>query len=153
MKSPNTKSPWFQLWEKRKKQIIFIIIIVLILILAVFTTREPQASVRGIRVKEVSLSWITFEITLRVNNGNIIGGTLNSLEADIYYNDEKIGHAKTTKKYDIRPLGESTLRVDLRIDNLPSDWSVPPKIRAKGVANISISFLSFDKHFDETVAD
>lgn len=123
----------------------------MVIFILIFTTREPEVSVRAIRVKQVSLSWITFEVTLDVNNGNIIGGTLNSLEADIYYNDDYIGLARTTRKYDIKPLGESTLRIDLRIDNLPSDWSIPPKIRAKGTANISVFFLSFDKEIDETV--
>jgi LEA14-like dessication related protein len=151
MDDSGTESPFFQLLKERKKTIIFVIFVVLIIFLAVFTTREPEAEVTWIRVKAVSISSISFEITLEVDNGNIIGGTLNTLEADIYYNDEYIGHARTTEKYDIKALGKSTLKVDLTIDNLPSSIDISPEIRAKGTANISVSFLSFDKEFDKTV--
>jgi LEA14-like dessication related protein len=151
MANSGTESSFSQLLKERKKTIIFVIFVVLIIFLAIFTTREPEAEVTWIRVKAISTSWILFEISLEVDNGNIVGGTLNSLEADIYYNDEYIGHARTTEKYDIKALGKSTLKVDLRIDNLPSSIDVSPEIRAKGTANISVSFLSFDKDFDETV--
>ncbi len=147
---PETQPPYLKFIKEKKKPLILIIVI-LILFIAVFTTREPEAEVKRIRVKEISTSWIVFEITLDVENGNIIGGTLNSLEADIYYNDEYIGYARTTKKYDIAALGTSTLKVDLRLDNLPSDLTLFPEIRAKGTANISVSFLSFDKDIDKTV--
>jgi len=136
MDDSGTESPFFQLLKERKKTIIFVIFVVLIIFLAVFTTREPEAEVTWIRVKAVSISSISFEITL---------------EADIYYNDEYIGHARTTEKYDIKALGKSTLKVDLTIDNLPSSIDISPEIRAKGTANISVSFLSFDKEFDKTV--
>lgn len=148
---PETQPPYLKFLKEKKKPLILIIIVILILFIAVFTTREPEAEVKRIRVKEVSTSWIVFEITLDVDNGNIVGGTLNSLEADIYYNDEHIGHARTTEKYDIAALGTSTLKVDLRLDNLPSSITLFPKIQAKGTANISIFFLSFDKEIDETV--
>jgi LEA14-like dessication related protein len=117
------------------------------------TTREPEAEVRAIRIKDFSTSevWILFEITLKVTNHNIIGGTLNTLEADIYYNNEYIGHARTTEKYDIKAMGDSTLRVDLRFDNLPSSFTLLPKIRAKGTANISVFFLTGDQEFDKEV--
>ncbi len=151
MDDSGTEKPFFQLLKERKKQVIFVIIIVFIIILAVFTTREPEAEVQRIRVKAISTSWILFEVTLEVDNGNIIGGTLNSLEVGIYYNGEYIGHARTTEKYDIRALGKSTLKVDLRIDDLPSIITPLPTIRAKGTANISVFFLSFDKEIDETV--
>ncbi len=153
MDDSGKESPFFQLLKERKKTVIFVIFVVLIIFLAIFTTREPEAEVTWIRVKDFSISetWILFEITLEVNNGNIIGGTLNTLEADIYYNDEYIGHARTTEKYDIKAMGKSTLKVDLRIYNLPSTITPFPEIRAKGTANISVFFLSFDKDFDETV--
>jgi LEA14-like dessication related protein len=151
MDDSGTESPFFQLLREKKKTIIFVILVVLIIFLAIFTTREPGAEVTWIRVKSVSTSSISFEITLEVDNGNIIGGTLNSLKADIYYNDEHIGRARTTKKYDIKALGKSTIKVDLTIDNLPSAITLFPEIRAKGTANISVSFLSFDKDFDKTV--
>lgn len=145
---------WFsQMLSNKKFRLILVIIIIFMTIaIAVFTTREPDATVKGIRVKDISISdtWILFDVTLEVYNYNIIGGTLNSLEADIYYNDEYIGHARTTKKYDIKALDESTLHVDLRIDRLPSTLT-PLTIRAKGTANISISFLSFTEHFDKEV--
>lgn len=151
MDGSGTESSFFQLLRERKKTAIFVIFAVLIIFLAFFTTREPEAEVTWIRVKSISTSWVLFEITLEVDNGNIVGGTLNSLEADIYYNDEYIGHARTTEKYNIKALGKSTLKVDLRIDNLPSTITLFPEIRAKGTANISVSFLSFDKDFDKTV--
>lgn len=151
MDDSGTESPFFQLLKGRKKTVIFVILVVMIIFLAIFATREPEAEVRWIRVKSVSTSSISFEITLEVDNGNIIGGTLNTLEADIYYNDEYIGHARTTEKYDIKAMGKSTLKVDLRIDNLPSTITPFPTIHAKGTANISVFFLSFDKDFDKTV--
>lgn len=147
----NTQPPYVKILKERKKTIIFVLFVVLVIILAVFTTREPEAEVRWIRVKGISATWILFEITLEVENGNIVGGTLNTLEADIYYNDEYIGHARTTRKYDIAALGKSTLKIDLRIDDLPSTITSFPKIRAKGTANISVSFLTFDKEIDKTV--
>ena len=156
MEGPDTNSrtqpPYVKIWKERKKTIIFVLFVVMVIILAVFTTREPEAKIRWIRVKGISATWVLFEITLEVDNGNIIGGTLNTLEADIFYNDEYIGHARTTKKYDIAALGESKLKIDLRIDNLPSTITPFPKIRAKGTANISIFFLSFDKEIDKTVS-
>jgi len=152
---PAAQPQYIKVLKEKKKTIIFVIIVVLIIFLAFFTTREPEARVTRIRVKNFSASqgWITFEITLEVDNGNIIGGTLNTLEADIYYNDEYIGHARTTEKYEIKALGESKLKVELTIDNLPSSIDLTPKIRAQGIANISVFFMSFDKDFDETVYD
>jgi LEA14-like dessication related protein len=143
--------PYLKFLKEKKKPIIFVIFVVIILILVIFTTREPEPTITNIKVKEVTSSFITFEITLDVENGNIIGGTLNYLEADIFYNDEKIGHVRTIGKYEIKALGTSTLKVDLTINNLPSRITLFPKIRAKGTANISISFLTFDKEIDETV--
>jgi LEA14-like dessication related protein len=143
--------PYLKFLEEKKKPIIFVIFVVIILLLVVFTTREPEATVTHIRVKEVTSTFITFEITLKVENGNIIGGTLNYLEADIFYNDEKIGRARTIGKYEIKAMGTSTLKVDLTINNLPSKITLLPKIRAKGTANITIFFLTFDKEIDETV--
>ena len=142
---------YIKILKERKKTVIFVILVVLIIFLTIFTTREPEAEVTWIRVKSISTSSISFEITLEVDNGNIVGGTLNSLEVDIYYNDEYIGHARTTEKYDIKALGKSTIKVDLTIDNLPSAITLFPEIRAQGTANISVFFLSFDKDFDKTV--
>lgn len=147
-----SQPPSLKFLKEKKKPIIFVIFVVIILLLVVLITREPEATITNIRVKEVTTTFITFEITLDVENGNIIGGTLNYLEADIFYNDEDIGQAKTIRKYEIKAMGTSTLKVDLTIDNLPSRITpLNPKIRAKGTANISISFLTFDKEIDETV--
>ena len=148
-----SQPPYLKFLEEKKKPIIFVIFVVIILLLVIFTTREPEATIKDIEVKDYSIpaTWILFEITLDVENGNIIGGTLNYLEVDIYYNGDYIGHARTTEKYEIKALGVSTLKVDLRIDNLPSFIFPPLKIRAKGTANISIFFLTFDKEIDDTV--
>lgn len=149
--SQPAQPPYLKFLEEKKKPIIFVIFVVIILLLVIFTTREPEATVQWIRVKEVTSTFITFEITLDVENGNIVGGTLNYLEADIFYNDEPIGHARTIGKYEIKAMGTSTLKVDLTINNLPSRITLFPKIRAEGTANISIFFLTFDKEIDETV--
>ena len=155
MQGPNIDSvsqpPNLKFLEENKKSILFVIFVVVILLLVIFTTREPEATITDIKVKAVTSTFITFEITLNVENGNIIGGTLNYLEADIFYNDEKIGHARTIGEYEIKAMGTSTLKVDLTIDNLPSRITPHPKVRAKGTANMSIFFLNIDKEIDETV--
>jgi LEA14-like dessication related protein len=143
--------PYLKFLEEKKKPIIFVIFVVIILLLVVFTTREPEPTITNIKVKEVTSTFITFEITLDVENGNIIGGTLNYLDVDIFYNDEKIGNARTIRKYEIAAMGTSTLKVDLTINNLPSRITLFPEIRAKGTANITILFLTFDKEIDDTV--
>lgn len=151
MEKPKSETPFFKLLKYRKIQVIIVVIIILLTAI-ILTTREPEVEIRAIKLKSYSVSetWILFEITLKVTNHNIIGGTLNSLEANIYVNGDYIGHARTTEKFDINAMGDSTIRVDLRIDNLPSPL-IPIKIRAKGTANVSVFFLSWDEQIDKEV--
>ena len=152
MEEPGPEPKFIQVLKKRKVQVL-IVVMIIVIILAIFTTREPQVSVKWISVKDIDISegWILFDVTVEVDNGNIIGAILNSLEADIYYEGEYIGHVSTNEKYEIGPLGKSTIHVDFRIDNLPSDIKLFPDIRAKGTANVSVLFLTFDQEIDKTV--
>ncbi len=152
MEEPKPKPKYLEALKNRRIQVL-IIITIIVIFLAIFTTREPEVSVRWISVKDFDLSegWIVFDVTVEVDNGNIIGATLNSLEADIYYEGEYIGHVRTNTKYEIGPLGKSTIHVDLRVDNLPSEITIFPEIRARGTANVSVFFLTFDQEIDKTV--
>ncbi|HUU76598.1 MAG TPA: LEA type 2 family protein [Methanoregulaceae archaeon] len=84
-----------------------------------FLIKDPEISVKGVALSSVSLTDLTLDVTLSVNNANPVGITLKSLEFDIYYQDGGdwiyLSHGEQAG-IEVRP-GLNEMTIPVTVDN------------------------------------
>lgn len=82
---------------------------------------RPTIAVDGIAVENVSLSALDLTVRLTVSNPNPVGATLENVSFDLYFLDggesKFLAHGEKTG-FDIRPDGDTTVAIPVRVDNL-----------------------------------
>jgi LEA14-like dessication related protein len=82
---------------------------------------RPTIAVDGIAVENVSLSALDLTVRLTVSNPNPVGATLENVSFDLYFLDgdesKFLAHGERTG-FDIRPEGDTTVAIPVRVDNL-----------------------------------
>lgn len=130
-----------------------IMLIVVFSALAIFaaTVREPGVTVVGLELESVDIAnmQITFLVTLQVHNPNVVGATVQNVQADIYADGSYIGHATRLESATIGANSDATVTATFVLKELPSHIPVD-KVRAAGSAQVTVFFSTFEEHFDET---
>lgn len=82
---------------------------------------RPTIAVDGIALENVSLSAIDLSVRLTVSNPNPVGATLENVSFDLYFLDggeqKFLAHGERTG-FDIRPEGDTTVTIPVRVNNL-----------------------------------
>ncbi len=82
---------------------------------------RPTIAVDGIALENVSLSALDLSVRLTVANPNPLGATLENVSFDLYFLDEGeqkfLAHGERTG-FEIRPDGDTTVAIPVRVDNL-----------------------------------
>jgi LEA14-like dessication related protein len=82
---------------------------------------RPTITVDGIAVENISLSAIDLSVRLTVSNPNPVGATLENVSFDLYFLDGSeqkfLAHGQRTG-FEIRPDGDTTVAIPVRVDNL-----------------------------------
>jgi LEA14-like dessication related protein len=82
---------------------------------------RPTIAVDGIAIENVSLSAIDLSLRLTVTNPNPVGATLENVSFDLYFLEGReqkfLAHGERTG-FEIRPDGDTTVAIPVRVDNL-----------------------------------
>ena len=142
--------------EKKLCYGIIIIVVIILLILAgiLLSIDEPDVTVSNIRYKSASISqrYIEFYVDLKVDNDNILGGTLKKVEANVYIDDQHIGFSYSEEEFDIKANSVSDVTVVLRVTSVPSNILSKNEftVRVVGAAYVKVSFYDYEMPFDES---
>ncbi len=121
--------------------------------------KKPEVSVVSVTPSGVSLSSVTLNVKIRVNNPNPFGAHLTKLEFDVYYlNNGKfvyLGHGER-KDISIKANGVTEFTVPVKIEDVRAIGTLiqlaksgKVTIKVKGTAYIDLKITSFGIPFEQ----
>ncbi|MDG6256984.1 MAG: LEA type 2 family protein [Methanomicrobiaceae archaeon] len=115
---------------------------------------RPTITVDGIAVENVSLSALDLSVRLTVSNPNPVGATLDDVSFDLYFLDggeqKFLAHGERDG-FEIRPGGDTTVAIPVRVDNLRLVQTVlalfrdgAVTFRVSGSATVDFGVVAFE---------
>jgi LEA14-like dessication related protein len=118
--------------------------------------KQPTVTVTDIALSDVSLSTMTVNATVNIDNPNPVGATLNRVAFDVYYRDgtdQFLGHGEKTA-IQVREKGNTTVVIPVRIGTVPAVKAVGSLVRdgtltlkVNGTAALDLKVTSYNLPF------
>ena len=142
----------------KKTMALLLVAIILVSIIGVIASiREPDVTITRIddidyQRNGLQLAYIAFDVTVMVDNPNIIGAELKALELDIFLNEDDIGDSYTEESFTIRAMGESEIVVRVELNGpIPIPASLSYRLKVKGTATVGVWPFEFDVPVEKQV--
>jgi LEA14-like dessication related protein len=119
--------------------------------------KQPVVTVTDIALSDVSLSTMTVNATVNIDNPNPVGATLNRVAFDVYYRDgtdQYLGHGEKTSIL-VKEKGNTSIVIPVKIGTVPAVKAIGTLVRdgtltlkVNGTAAIDLKVTSYSLPFE-----
>ena len=146
----------------KKKYIVLLTVLLIvlpILFASEFLLKEPNIEVRGVDIRDISLTATTIDIKTVVQNPNIIGANLDKIAYNIYFlsgeDDWQFLASGVKEDISIKANGNTTVIIPLKISNIQAIMATfqrffegPTTLKVNGTTSFDLWIFSYDMPFE-----